>query len=147
LDQDAYELGQDIHLHAVLEDFEATPVIYRSDCMRPVTFEVRDASGQLIKEKTGIATGYPTLQIMTCHGGMSLPFPKKEAFPMESTLREWGLLPDYPGNFTIVATWSALSECEQDPLPDALGRCLQSYAVVQSEPLTIHITERKPTHF
>jgi hypothetical protein len=147
LDQDTYELGQDIHLHAVLEDFEATPVIYRSDCMRPVTFEVRDASGQLVREKTGITTGYPTLQIMTCHVGMSLPFPKKEAVPMESTLREWGLLPDYAGNFTIMATWSALGECEQDPPPDALGRCLQSYAVVQSEPLTFHITEKKSTHF
>jgi hypothetical protein len=147
LDQDAYELGQDIHLHAVLEDFEATSVIYRSDCMRPVTFEVRDASRQLVKVKTGITTGYPTLQMMTCHMGMSLPFPKKEAFPMESTLREWGLLPDYAGDFTIVATWTALSECEHAPPPNALGRCLQPYAVIKSESLTFHITEKKPTHF
>jgi len=143
LDGETYALGQDVHLHAVVEDFDATGTIYRSDCSRAVTFEVHDAAGNLVKQKEAITPGYPTFQFMTCHLGMSFAFPKGEPFPMESTLREWGILPDAVGEYTVTATWNALSECQAPPPPDALGRCLEPYAVIKSQPVRFRITAIK----
>jgi hypothetical protein len=138
LDQREFPLGQDIHLHAALEDFKAKPVIFRADCSRPVTFQVFDARGQLIPSK-GITPGYPTLELITCHGGRSQAFAKGEPIPLESTLREWGILPDHAGEYTLVATWNALSESEGPPPPDAIGKQLEVYAVVRSQPISFRI--------
>ena len=143
LDRDIYELGKDVHVHAVVEDFDAKPTIYRSDCERAVTFEVRDAAGRLVKQKNPVTPGYPSMLFMSCHAGMSFPFPKGQPYPIETTLREWGILPDVPGEFTLVATWSALSESPTPPPPNALGRSLESYAVVHSRPAKFRVTEQK----
>jgi len=142
LDQADYELGQDVHLHAAVEDFDATPTIYRSDCERAVTFEVRDAGGHLVKQKNPVTPGYPTVVFMSCHVGMSFPFPKGKPFPIETTLREWGILPDQAGEYTVVATWNALRESPEPPPRNALGRSLDSYAVIRSQPVKFRISDR-----
>jgi len=138
LDQREFPLGQDIHLHAAVEDFKAKPAIFWSDCSRPVTFQVFDARGQQIQSK-GITPGYPTLELITCHGGWSKAFAKGEPVPMESTLREWGILPDHAGEYTLVATWHALSESEGPAPPDAIGKQLEVYAEVRSQPISFRI--------
>jgi hypothetical protein len=143
LDQDVYELGQDVHLHAVAEDFDATPTIYRSDCERSVTFEVRDAGGHVVKQKNPVTPGYPSMLFVSCHAGMSFPFPKRKPFPIETSLREWGILPDDTGEYTVVATWNALSESLKPPPSNALGRWLEPYAVVRSQPAKFRITDQK----
>jgi hypothetical protein len=143
-DRDTYRVGQDIHLHVATQDFHATKTLYVEDCIRPVTIEVRDSLGNPIKSK-GPTAGYPTLEILRCSGGRTMAFPKGKPVAWEPTLRELGILPDYAGEFTVVATWSALAESEAQIPPAGtvfLGRRLENYSVIRSLPVIFRIIEK-----
>lgn len=138
LDRELYEVGQDVHLHTVVEDFEAKPAIYSSNCSLAVSIEVRDAEGKLVPSRR-FTPGYPIREIMTCHLGRTSLFAKHEPVPMESTLREWAMLPDQPGEYTVTATWTALRQVD-GPIPkDSLGIPLEIYAVVRTQPVRFRI--------
>jgi hypothetical protein len=141
LDRDTYSVGEDVHLHVATEDVSASEAIVWNDCDIPVRFEVWDALGRQIKSR-GPTNGYPTREFGgMCHGG-AIPFLKGKPVTWEHTLREWGILPDVPGEFTVVATWKAMAEPgTSDPKPHILRSALQNYAVVRSRAVTFRITK------
>jgi hypothetical protein len=141
LDRDTYSAGEDVHLHVATEDVSASRAIFWDDCVIPVRFEVWDALGHQIKSR-GFTPGYPTLEMGGhCHGG-AMPFLKGKPVTWEHTLREWGILPDVPGEFTVIATWKAMTEPgTPDPRPHILRSALQNYAVVRSRAVTFRITK------
>jgi hypothetical protein len=140
LDRDTYSVGEDVHLHVATEDVSASKAIFWDDCVIPVRFEVWDAFGRQIKSR-GPTDGYPTREFGgMCHHG-ALPFPKGKPVTWEHTLREWGILPDVPGEFTVVATWKAMADSDpRETGPHILRSALQNYAVVRSRTVTFRIT-------
>jgi TPR repeat protein len=71
------------------------------------------------------------------------PLEAGEVYPLERSSRQVGLLPDKPGAYRIIVTWSPYSEtdpsCSQSRgVSDR--RNIQPLVTVSSEPITIHIT-------
>ena len=106
LDKETYRLGEDVPLHLAIEDFNADVPLYTWDpiwdpCM-VVGIEVQDAAGHPLTTNER----FQNSSICTGHGFGPRPFPKGKVVPMERTLRAEGWLPNQPGTFTVVLTWS-----------------------------------------
>jgi hypothetical protein len=105
-EQATYRLGEDVPLHLAIEDFDADVPLYAWDpvwdpCM-VVGIEVQDAAGHPLP----VNERFPNSSICMGHGRGPRPFQKGKVAPLERNLRAEGLLPNHPGAYTIVLTWS-----------------------------------------
>jgi hypothetical protein len=137
LDKDTYRIGEDVPLHLAIEDFDADVPLYTWDplwdpCM-VVGIEVQDAAGHPLSADER----FPDSSICTGHGFGPRPFQKGKVVPLERTLRAEGWLPNHPGKYTIVLTWSPCSGWRKETSTGWLAH-LMPYAVVQAK-ATIHI--------
>jgi hypothetical protein len=132
LDKDTYRLGEDVPLHLAIEDFNAGVPLYTWDpvwdpCM-VVGIEVQDAVGHSLSENER----FPDSSICTGHGFGPKPFPKGKVVPLERTLRAEGWLPNQPGKYTIVLTWSPCSGSRKET-PTGWVANMKPYAVVHAK--------------
>lgn len=137
LDKDTYRLGEDVPLHLAIEDFEADVTLYTWDplgdpCM-VVGIEVQDAAGHPLP----VNERFPNSSICTGHGLGPRPFPKGKVVPLERRLRAEGWLPNHPGTYAIVLTWSPCSGWRKET-PTGWEAALKPYAVVHAK-ATIHV--------
>lgn len=137
LDKDTYRVGEDVPLHLAIQDFDADVPLYTWDpiwdpCM-VVGIEVQDAAGHTLPAHER----FPNSSICMGHGFGPKPFPKEKIVPMERTLRAEGWLPNRPGTFTVVLTWSPCFGWRKET-PTGWEADLKPYAVVYAK-ATIHI--------
>jgi len=140
LDKQKFPVHEDISLRMAVEDFSADGRIASGElpCSAGITFEVRDANNQPIKSsgETTVCTGH----------GFVMTYPRGKIVPVAGfTLRGLGLLPDQPGNYTVVASWDAKSENSPDSgtsgayRPGLNWTPLAPYAVVYSAPIAFEV--------
>jgi hypothetical protein len=137
LDKDTYRLGEDVPLHLAIEDFDADVPLYTWDplwdpCM-VVGIEVKDAAGHPLP----VNERFPNSSICTGHGFGPKPFAKGKVVPLERELRAEGWLPNHPGTYTIVLTWSPCSGWRKET-PTGWVADLKPYTVVHAK-ATIHV--------
>jgi hypothetical protein len=137
LDKDTYRLGEDVPLHLAIEDFDADVPLYTWDplwdpCM-VVGIEVQDAAGHALP----VNERFPNSSICTGHGFGPRPFQKGKVVPLERKLRAEGWLPNHPGTYAIVLTWSPCSGWRKET-PTGWEADLKPYAVVHAK-ATINI--------
>ncbi|MBL8294517.1 MAG: hypothetical protein JNN08_21915 [Bryobacterales bacterium] len=133
LDFDRYALGQDVSLHVALKDFDSEVKIYglANECASYVRVEVRHAEGlpfgRLAPKVTRICMGSRSPGVVE--------YPRGKVVTRELTLRNLGLLPDRPGDYTVTAFWPVYDcqLCAADASP---------YAVATSGPRPFRIIAR-----
>lgn len=122
MDQDSYEVGKDVAIHAAVENFAASVPIYGAspvwDPCGVMDIEVLDSTGQPVPQ-TGA-------HICTSGGPSgAFRFAKGMIVPQEWSLQQLGLLPDRPGVYTVVATWQPFQgtddTCGLCPLPENMA--------------------------
>jgi hypothetical protein len=109
LDRDTYRLGEDVPLHIAILNASASAPIYTSNVW-PVGVEVRNASGRVLSDNERFPTG---VFVSNGPGPWHIPIGKEELiertlFGAEAPSRNW--LPNHPGMYTIVVTWSPLDD-------------------------------------
>lgn len=138
LDKDTYRVGEDIHLHAAVANFNAPAPVFSLFSFGPIQFDVLDAEGHALPENERFY-GVPQT--------ISTPPPpaiaKGTIVPLEVNLRHKGWLPNRPGTYTVVMTWSPSTNYFDPHTPDYYKGFLP-FATVQAR-ATIHIVEREPT--
>jgi hypothetical protein len=144
LDKDTYRLGEDVPLHLAIEDFNADVPLYTWDpvwdpCM-VVGIEVQDAAGHPLSANER----FPNSSICTGHGFGPKPFPKGKVVPLERTLRAEGWLPNQPGKYTIVLSWSPCSGSRKET-PTGWVANMKPYAVVHAK-ATIDVVAGSVSH-
>lgn len=106
LDKDTYRLGEDVPLHLAIEDFDADVPLYTWDPLWDpcwvVGIEVQDAAGHPLP----VNERFRRSSICTGHGFGPRLFQKGKVVPLERNLRAEGWLPNHPGTYIIVLTWS-----------------------------------------
>ncbi len=133
LDKDVYQIGEDVLLHLAVENFGAEVPIYGWDpvwdpCME-VGIEVRDASGRPLP----INERFPNWSICTGHGfGPRKLYAKGKVVPLERTLGREGWLPNHPGAYTVVITWSPCTGLIHDEPNGHFSWAMKPYAVVHA---------------
>ena len=137
LDKDNDRLGEDVPLHLAIEDFGSEVPLYTWDpvwdpCM-VVGIEVEDAAGHPLP----VNERFPNSSLCTGHGFGPRPFPKSKVVPLERTLRAEGWLPNRPGTYTIVLTWSPCLGSGKTT-PTRWIADLKPYTVVHAK-ATIHV--------
>jgi hypothetical protein len=137
LDRETYRLGEDVPLHLAIQDFDADVTLYTWDPLWDpcvvVGIEVQDAAGHPLP----LNERFPDSSICTGHGFGPRPFPKGKVVPIERELRAEGWLPNHPGTYTIVLTWSPCSGWRKET-PTGWQADLKPYAVVHAK-ATINI--------
>jgi len=132
LDKDTYRVGEDVPLHLAIEDFNADVPIYSWDptwdpCM-VLGIELQDAGGTPLP----VNERFPHSSICTGHGFGPRPFPKGKVVAIERKLRAEGWLPNHPGTYKVVITWSPCFG-RRDELPTGGWTAdLKPYAIVHA---------------
>jgi hypothetical protein len=98
-----------------------------------VGIEVQDAAGHPLP----VNERFPNSSICTGHGRGPRPFPKSKVVPLERKLRAEGWLPNHPGTYTIILTWSPCFGPGKTT-PTGWIADLKPYTVVH-EKATIHV--------
>jgi len=136
LDKDTYELGEDVSLHLAVQNFAADVPVYGAGpemCNEIVNVEVRDRTDGLLVKRSGWGApcwwSGPVLRPGLAH------YPLGQIVTQERTLRGDSWLPDYPGNFTVSATW-AVYDCQLCNMHDT-----RPYAVAHSAPRAFQIID------
>lgn len=106
LDKDTFRVGEDVPLHLAVENFDAPDPIYGGnptwDPCQVFQLEVQDASGHALLP----AQLFQQRSICMGHGFGPMLYGKGVVVPMERSLGNLGQLPNSPGTYTIVLTWS-----------------------------------------
>jgi hypothetical protein len=107
LDKDTFLVGEDVQLHLAVENFDAPDPIYGAnptwDPCDVFQLEVQDASGHALLP----AQLFQQRSICMGHGFGPMLYGKGVVVPMERSLGSLGQLPNSPGAYTIVLSWSA----------------------------------------
>jgi hypothetical protein len=102
LDKDTFRVGEDVPLHLAVENFDAESPIYgRAEC-GIVRIEVRDADGHPLRYDER----FFDISICSGHGLGLVPYARGEIFPLETSLRTEGWLPNRVGTYTVAVSWS-----------------------------------------
>jgi hypothetical protein len=130
LDSETYAIGADIPLRIAIENFSAGKNIEGVSCGAGITIEVRDRTGKLVP-----STGE---KMMCMLYGRRISYPKGTVVPiLQMTLREFGILPDQPGTYTVTATWNAFAAAGQGSVRSSSP--IEAYASAHSRPITFRI--------
>jgi len=140
LDKNTFKLGEDVHLHLAIKNFDAKIPLYTWDplwdpCMT-VGIKVQDEKGHLVSNNDR----FPDRTICTGHGFGPRPFPKGKVIPIERTLGNEGWLPNHPGSYTVVVTWAPCTGPASIATGIGAANELKTYAVAHAV-ATIHIVD------
>lgn len=120
LDSDTYALGQDVSLHVALGNFDSDVKVYGWEdvCAKVVRVEVRRAGGLPFGR---LASKVPRICMSRNHG--LTEYPRGKVVTRELTLRNLGLLPDRPGDYTVAAFWPVYDcqSCTAEAEPHAVA--------------------------
>jgi hypothetical protein len=141
LDKATFRVGEDVPLHIAIENFDAkVPVFGVSPTEHNVVeIEVHNAGGQSvpISERFLYSFNY-------VGQGSSMRYPKGKMVPLERTLWGDGWLPNQPGTYTVVVTWTTWDDSRNESASSGstrLGLAPAPYATAQAT-ATIHILDR-----
>jgi hypothetical protein len=139
LDKGTFRVGEDVHLHLAVQNFDAEVPLYSGDPVwdpcSVVVIEVQDAAGHRVPDNERS----PNWSLCMGHGRGPIPYVKGKVVPLERTLGGEGWLPNHPGTYSIVLTWAPTTGSE--PPAEAIGIFrydLKPYAAVHAT-ATIHI--------
>ena len=141
LDKGTYLLGENIPLRMAVKNVSADATIASGElpCFAGITFEVRDPNGRDVAHA----------DTMPCTGhGWLMTYLKGKVFPVTGlTLQAFGLLPEQPGKYTVVATWNAMSDKANRPgsasgYYSEFGATLTPYAIVHSQPVAFEVVSQ-----
>lgn len=149
VDKLAYAVGQDVPLHIALENVSATRKVYGEP------FRPRPAFGDYsffsVKVTVQGADGALTPQLdnfpATISGPLLCPPSYLQGKPvyMEKSLRQLGLLPDKPGTYKIVVTWSPyttdIQTCNAVPRFDPAAPPEKPFVSVMSTPVFLQVED------
>jgi hypothetical protein len=145
LDKDTYRVDEEIPLHIAIEAMNPdVPVLSWDVVWDPciaVSVKVLDDRGNEVPlaerfNHTGVCFG---------HGFGPRPFKAATIVPVEMRLRDMGWLPKRPGNYTIVASWSANVGAKVDPKKMIQSPDPQT-CVLTSASATLHIVADSAAH-
>jgi hypothetical protein len=142
LDQDTYRLGENVPLHLVIANFEASAPIYIFDpnwdpCFS-LSIEVLDGSGNPLPEekRDGVPVG------CSGHGFAPRLMPKGELIALEWNLKWFGWLPKEPGDYSIVLNWCASTGKEPKWGKRGWKAKMRPYATVEAKAV-LHVVGAK----
>lgn len=106
LDKNTFRVGEDVSMHLAIENFDAETEVYGPspvwDPCSIVGIEVQDSMGRPLSPGELL----PSWSVCSGHGFGPQPYLKGEIVPLERGLRAEGWLPDGPGTYTLVVTWT-----------------------------------------
>ena len=137
LDKETYKTGEDVPVRIDLENFSATQEIGSGElpCGAGLTIEVRDSAGAPVQDRRSgwVCTGH----------GWQTAYPPGKPVPVPGiALGYLRLLPDHPGTYTVTTTWN-VNSFVPGHMAGELGRPLQPYAIVHSQPATFRIVPER----
>jgi len=145
LDKDTFLLGEDVHLHLAVENFDAEVPVYGEDPLwdpcAAIGIEVQGSEGRQL----GVNERFPQWSICTGHGVGPRTFAKGQIVPLERTLGTEGWLPNRPGIYTIVVTWATCSGSENASSNRAGVAAFRPYAIARAVS-TINIVSGDARH-
>ncbi len=140
LDKDTFRVGEDVPLHIAIENFDAEVPVFGVTPTKHnvVEIKVRNAGGQSVPISERFLYSFNYLG-----QGSSMRYPKGKLVPLERTLWGDGWLPNEPGTYTVVVTWTTWDDSNNEPpsqgvRPDPTPA---TYATAQAT-ATIHIVDR-----
>lgn len=132
LDGNTFTVGEDIHLHLAVENFDAKVPIYMFDPVWDpcgiVGIEVQDEAGRQVSA----ADRFIPWSICTGHGRGPQPITKGKVIPLERTLGREGWLPNRPGIYKIVVTWVPCFGARDSGSVPSNTRRLKPYAIARA---------------
>jgi hypothetical protein len=131
LDKETYALGEDIPLRVAIESFSADKTIESGECLRDdITVDVRDEAGKPVSSPlpgTAICAGHGWA--FRCGKGTPMTIPNM-------TLRWLGMLPNKPGKYTVMATWTSYVASGQAATEGGKPACGYVSGLISSGPPT-----------
>ncbi len=145
LDKETFRVGEDVPLHIAIEDFDAAVPLYGWDpvwdpCM-VVGLEVQDIGGHSLS----VSQRLPQWSVCTGHGFGPRPVAQGKVIPLERTLGKEGWLPNQPGTYTVVITWTPCFDPKNEAPSAGQSADLKPYAVVHAT-ATLHVVAANGSH-
>jgi len=139
LNKDTFRVGEDVPLHIAIENFDADVPVYSADPVWDpcglVGIEVRDSGGRPLSESERL----PMRSVcMGNHGFGPKPYEKGKVVALERSLGAEQWLPNHPGTYTVVVTWTPCTGPEGASKFLGSTSALKPYAVAHAE-ATIHV--------
>lgn len=132
LDKDTFRVGEDVRLHLVVQSFDAEVPVYSGDPVwdpcSVVLIEVLDAAGRRVPDNERS----PDWSFCSGHGRGPIPYVKGKVVAMERSLAGEGWLPNYPGTYTVVLTWTPSASANKDASTTETPADLKPYAVARA---------------
>lgn len=132
LDKSTYLVGEDVPLHIATENFDAPVPVFATDPVwdpyLAIGIEVRNAQGRLLLQNERFSQG-----LWTGHGRAPVLYSPGKLVPIERSLKSQGWLPNHPGTYLIIVTWTTYTGPSSGEEPGLRLRSdIKPYATVQA---------------